>query len=120
MRFIKKAAALALMAMLLLGLAGCAVPEDKDGVYVEIAVENVSTIGFQSASHSGGAGHADGSALAEETLKLDFDVKRGETFTLTAKDAAGSETARGEFTYDGGAMTVVLSADGFALKGKAE
>ena len=39
---------------------------------------------------------------------------------LTAKDAAGSETARGEFTYDGGAMTVVLSADGFALKDKAE
>lgn len=120
MRFIKRAAALALMAALLLTLAGCAVPEEKDGVYVEIAVENVSTIGFQSENHSGGAGHADGSVLAEETLKLDFDVKRGETFTLTAKDADGNETARGAFTYDGGAMTVVLSADGFALKDKAE
>ena len=62
----------------------------------------------------------DGSALAEETLKLDFDVRRGETFTLTAKDAAGNETARGAFTYDGGVMTVVLSWDGFALKDKAE
>ena len=120
MRRMKSAAALVLIALTALMLAGCAVTEDKDGVYVEIAVENVSTIGFQSASHSGGAGHADGSALAEETLKLDFDVKRGETFTLTAKDAAGSETARGEFTYDGGAMTVVLSEDGFALKEKAE
>ncbi len=120
MRLIRRAAALALMAALLLTLAGCAVPEDKDGVYVEIGVENVGTIGFHSASHSGAVGHADGSALAEETLKMDFDIKRGETFTLTAKDAAGNETARGEFAYDGGAMTIVLSADGFALKDKAE
>ena len=116
MRRMKSAAALLLIALTALMLVGCAVPEDKDGVYVEIGVENVSTIGFQ----SGGAGHADGSVLAEETLKLDFDVRRGETFTLTAKDAAGNETARGAFTYDGGAMTVVLSGDGFALKDKAE
>ena len=120
MRRMKSAAALLLIALTALMLVGCAVPEDKDGVYVEIGVENVSTIGFQSASHSGGAGHADGSALVEETLKLDFDVRRGETFTLTAKDAAGNETARGAFTYDGGVMTVVLSGDGFALNDKAE
>lgn len=120
MRRMKSAAALLLVALTALMLAGCAVTEDRAGVYVQLDVENVSTIGFQSASHSGGAGHADGSALAEETLKLDFGVKRGETFTLTAKDAAGSETARGEFTYDGGAMTVVLSEDGFALKDAAQ
>ena len=39
---------------------------------------------------------------------------------LTAKDAAGNETAQGAFTYAGGAMTVVLSEDGFALKDAAQ
>ena len=120
MRGIRRAAALALMAMLALSLAGCAVPEDKDGVYVEIAVENVSTIGFQGANRSGAVGHADGSALTKGTIKLDFDINSGETFTLTAKDAAGNETAQGAFTYAGGAMTVVLSEDGFALKDAAQ
>lgn len=120
MRRMKSAAALLLIALTALMLAGCAVPEDKDGVYVEIGVENVSTIGFQGANRSGAVGHADGSALTKGTIKLDFDINSGETFTLMAKDAAGSETARGAFTYDGGAMTVVLSGDGFALKDKAE
>ena len=49
MRRMKSAAALLLIALTALMLVGCAVPEDKDGVYVEIGVENVSTIGFQSA-----------------------------------------------------------------------
>ncbi len=116
----KRIRRVALMAILVLMLAGCTVSEYKDDVYVEIDVENVSTIGFQRTGHSGAASHADGSTLGRETLKLDLDIERGETFTLTARDADGHETARGTFTYDGGAMMIVLSEDGFALKDKPE
>ena len=120
MRRMKSAAALLLSARTALKLAGCAVTEDRAGVYVQLDVENVSTIGFQGANRSGAVGHADGSALTKGTIKLDFDINSGETFTLTAKDAAGNETAQGAFTYAGGAMTVVLSEDGFALKDAAQ
>lgn len=103
-----------LLVMLL--LSGCAVKERREkGVFVRVADEGVISLGYYGEKNSGGVGNADGSVLAQETLRLDFKIAMDESFTLTASYEDGRQIESQAFVYNGEAMLIELTEEGFAL-----